>query len=135
MKAIVQDRYGSPEVLELQEIDQPAVGDDEVLVRVRAASVHADVWHVVRGFPYLLRLMGNGLRRPKHRVSPSPSCWSTAVATIRIWPGRLATMPWSLLSAGPPDAFFAFQQTSRITCVAATEAVSNCLGRRGTALR
>ena len=45
MKAIVQDRYGSPDVLELREIDKPPAGDDDVLVRVRAASVHADVWH------------------------------------------------------------------------------------------
>lgn len=47
MKAIVQDRYGSPdEVLQLREINKPVIGDDEVLVRVRAASVHPDVWHV-----------------------------------------------------------------------------------------
>ena len=46
MKAIVQDAYGSPDVLELRDIDKPSVEDDEVLVRVRAASVHPDVWHV-----------------------------------------------------------------------------------------
>lgn len=69
MKAIIQDRYGSPrEVLHLREIDVPVVQDDEVLVRVRAASVHPDVWHVVTGRPYVLRLMGAGLRRPKTRV-------------------------------------------------------------------
>jgi NADPH:quinone reductase-like Zn-dependent oxidoreductase len=68
MKAIVQERYWSPDVLELQEIEKPAVGDDDVLVRVRAASVHPDVWHVVTGRPYVLRVMGNGLRRPKKRV-------------------------------------------------------------------
>jgi NADPH:quinone reductase-like Zn-dependent oxidoreductase len=68
MKAIVQDRYGSPDVLELREIDRPTVKDDEVLVRVRAASVHADVWHAMRGQPYVLRVMGSGLRAPKHRV-------------------------------------------------------------------
>ena len=55
MKAIVQTRYGEPrEVLELREIDTPGVGDYEVLVRVRATSVHADVWHVGAaraGFP------------------------------------------------------------------------------------
>ena len=65
MQAIVQDRYGSPDRLRLREIDRPAVGDDEVLVRVRAASVHPDVWHVVSGRPFVLRLMGSGLRRPK----------------------------------------------------------------------
>ncbi len=70
MKAIVQDDYGSPDdVLELREIDMPAVGDDEVLVRVHAASVHPDVWHVVRGLPYVLRLMGAGLLRTKERCS------------------------------------------------------------------
>lgn len=69
MRAIVQRRYGPPQdVLELQEIPQPHAGPDEVLVRVRAASVHPDVWHVVNGWPRLLRLMGSGLRRPKVRV-------------------------------------------------------------------
>jgi len=60
MKAIVQDKYGTPDALELREIDKPVVKDDEVLVRVHAASVHPDVWHVVRGLPYVLRLMGPG---------------------------------------------------------------------------
>jgi NADPH:quinone reductase-like Zn-dependent oxidoreductase len=68
MKAIVQNRYGSPDVLELREIDEPVPGDDQLLVRVRAASVHADVWHVMRGVPYVLRIMGAGLRRPKNLV-------------------------------------------------------------------
>jgi NADPH:quinone reductase-like Zn-dependent oxidoreductase len=68
MKAIVQDRYGSTDVLELREIEKPTAQDDEVLVRVRAASVHADVWHAMRGIPYVLRFMGSGVRRPKHRV-------------------------------------------------------------------
>src|SRR5215208_6067704 len=68
MKAIVQDKYGSPDVLELREIDKPVVKDDEVLVRVHAASVHPDVWHVVRGWPYALRLMGAGLLKPKNCV-------------------------------------------------------------------
>jgi NADPH:quinone reductase-like Zn-dependent oxidoreductase len=68
MKAIIQDRYGSPDALELTEIDPPATGDDEVLVRVRAASVHADVWHAMTGQPYVLRILGSGLRKPKNRV-------------------------------------------------------------------
>jgi NADPH:quinone reductase-like Zn-dependent oxidoreductase len=72
MRAIVQDRYGAPdEVLHLREIDTPTPGPDEVLVRVRAASVHADVWHVVTGYPRVLRLMGAGLRKPKHPVPGS----------------------------------------------------------------
>jgi NADPH:quinone reductase-like Zn-dependent oxidoreductase len=68
MKAIVQNRYGSPDVLKLREVDRPAVGDHRMLVRVRAASVHADVWHVMRGVPYVLRIMGAGLRAPKDLV-------------------------------------------------------------------
>lgn len=68
MKAIVQDKYGSPDDLELREVDKPAVGDDEVLVRVRAASVHPDIWHVVSGRPYVLRLMGTGIFKPKNPI-------------------------------------------------------------------
>jgi NADPH:quinone reductase-like Zn-dependent oxidoreductase len=69
VKAIVQTRYGEPQdVLELREIDTPAVGEDEVLVRVRATSVHADVWHAVSGRPILVRLMGAGLFRPKDPI-------------------------------------------------------------------
>jgi NADPH:quinone reductase-like Zn-dependent oxidoreductase len=69
MKAIVQENYGSPlDVLNLKDIDKPVLKDDEVRVRVRAASVHPDVWHVVRGLPYVLRIMGAGLLRPKNSV-------------------------------------------------------------------
>src|SRR5918998_1638017 len=68
MKAIVQNKYGSPDVLELRDVDKPGVKDDEVLVRVPAASVHPDVWHVVRGRPYALRLMGAGQLKPKNSV-------------------------------------------------------------------
>jgi NADPH:quinone reductase-like Zn-dependent oxidoreductase len=64
MKAIVQVKYGAPEDLRLQEVDPPPVGDEDVLVRVRAASLHPDVWHVVSGRPYVLRLMGAGLLKP-----------------------------------------------------------------------
>ncbi|MEU4715692.1 NAD(P)-dependent alcohol dehydrogenase [Micromonospora purpureochromogenes] len=67
MKAIVQDRYGSADVLELQDIDPPRVGDDDVLVRVHAAGVDPGVWHLMTGLPYPVRL-GYGLRRPRHRV-------------------------------------------------------------------
>lgn len=68
MKAIVQEKYGSPDDLELKEIDKPVVGDDDVLVRVHAAGLDQGVWHLVTGLPYLLRIMGFGLRRPKTRV-------------------------------------------------------------------
>ncbi|MDH3290215.1 MAG: NAD(P)-dependent alcohol dehydrogenase [Gemmatimonadota bacterium] len=68
MKAIVQDTYGSPDVLQLRDIDTPVPGDDDVLVRVHAAGVDPGVWHVMTGLPYLIRIMGYGLRAPKTRV-------------------------------------------------------------------
>ncbi|MFE7644247.1 NAD(P)-dependent alcohol dehydrogenase [Streptomyces phaeoluteigriseus] len=68
MKAIVQDVYGPAEVLELRDIDKPVAGDDDVLLRVRAAGVDPSVWHLMTGLPYPIRIMGFGLRRPKLRV-------------------------------------------------------------------
>jgi NADPH:quinone reductase-like Zn-dependent oxidoreductase len=64
MKAIVYGTYGSPDVLKLTDIDQPTVADDQVLVRVRAASVNPADWHFMRGLPYLVRMI-NGLRKPR----------------------------------------------------------------------
>jgi NADPH:quinone reductase-like Zn-dependent oxidoreductase len=64
MKAIVQDRFGSPDVLELREIDKPQVGESEVLVRVRAASVNPADWYAMAGIPYVARPQ-MGLGKPK----------------------------------------------------------------------
>jgi NADPH:quinone reductase-like Zn-dependent oxidoreductase len=69
MKAIVYTRYGSPDVLQLKEISQPAVRDDEVLVRVCAAALNPADWHLMRGLPYLARVVA-GLRRPATPVVP-----------------------------------------------------------------
>jgi NADPH:quinone reductase-like Zn-dependent oxidoreductase len=68
MKAIVQDEYGSPDVLELRDIEQPVIGDTEVLVRVHAAGLDRGVWHMMAGLPYPIRLAGYGLRAPKNPV-------------------------------------------------------------------
>jgi NADPH:quinone reductase-like Zn-dependent oxidoreductase len=67
LKAIVRDTYGSPDVLELTDIDKPEPGDDEVLLRVHAASVNPADWHILRGAPYIARIEF-GLRKPKDRV-------------------------------------------------------------------
>ncbi len=67
MKAAVYHRYGPPEVLQLEEVDMPVPREDEVLVRVHAASVNAGDWHLLRGKPLLLRPW-SGLLRPKHKV-------------------------------------------------------------------
>ena len=68
MKAIVQHTYGGPDVLRLQDVDEPSPAADEVLVRVHAAGVDRGVWHVVTGTPYLMRLAGYGLRTPRKPV-------------------------------------------------------------------
>ena len=68
LKAITRDRYGSADVLALNDVAMPVAGDDEVLIRVRAAGVGPEVWHLMTGRPYFVRLMGFGLRKPKVRV-------------------------------------------------------------------
>ena len=68
MKAIVRYKYGSPDVLELKDIDKPEIGDGEVLVRVHAAGVDRGVWHIMTGLAYPIRLAGYGLRAPKNPV-------------------------------------------------------------------
>jgi NADPH:quinone reductase-like Zn-dependent oxidoreductase len=67
MQAIVQDTYGSMDVLELREIDRPVLTDNQVLVQVRAAGLHRGDWHVMTGLPYMIRVVVPtlGLRRPK----------------------------------------------------------------------
>jgi NADPH:quinone reductase-like Zn-dependent oxidoreductase len=68
MKAIVQDTYGSTDVLEFRDIDTPAIADNEVLVRVKAAGVDRGVWHLMTGLPYPVRAAGYGLRTPRTPV-------------------------------------------------------------------
>ena len=63
-----RDTYGSTDVLEFRDVDMPVIGDDDVLVRVRAAGVDQGVWHVMAGLPYPIRLAGYGLRAPKNPV-------------------------------------------------------------------
>jgi NADPH:quinone reductase-like Zn-dependent oxidoreductase len=93
MKAMTQDRYGSPDVLELREIDTPQIGDGDVLVRVHAASVHVGDWILMRGVPYALRLV-SGPRRPKHPVP------GTDVA------GTVAAVGKDVTALRPGDAVF-----------------------------
>ena len=69
MKAVVQDRFGPPDVLRLADTGLPEAGADDVLVRVRAAALNPADWHILRGDPLVARLMGVGLTRPKARVA------------------------------------------------------------------
>ena len=93
MKAMVQDRYGSAEVLELRDIDKPEIGDDEVLVRVRAAGVNPADWAIMSGLPYIARPV-YGLRKPKNGVR------GTDVA------GEVAAVGTSVTRFGPGDEVF-----------------------------
>ena len=68
MKAVVQDKYGPPEILELREVERPAVAAGDVLVQVRAASVNPQDWHLLRASPFIIRATGNGLRAPKRPI-------------------------------------------------------------------
>ena len=68
MKAVACPSYGPPDVLELMEIEKPTPKDDEVLVEVHAASVNAADWHIMRGKPSMMRLMGVGLLKPKNKI-------------------------------------------------------------------
>jgi len=68
MNAVVYSAYGGPEVLELAEVERPTPADDELLIRVVAASVNAGDWHLVRGTPFLVRLLYRGYLRPRFRT-------------------------------------------------------------------
>jgi NADPH:quinone reductase-like Zn-dependent oxidoreductase len=68
MKAIICTRYGPPDVLQLKEVAKPAPKDDEVLIRVHAASVNSRDWRRMRANPFFIRLMGGGLLRPKNTI-------------------------------------------------------------------
>ena len=68
MRAVLHTKYGPPDVLRLEDIPKPIPTDDEVLVRVHAASLNAVDWHILRAKPFPIRLMGMGLLRPKHKV-------------------------------------------------------------------
>lgn len=68
MRAVFRSAYGTADVLELKDVAKPPVGDEEVLIRVRAAGVDRGVWHVMTGLPYPIRLAGFGLRAPKNPV-------------------------------------------------------------------
>ena len=68
MKAMTRSVYGSAEVLEFADVDRPAAADNEVLIRVHAAGAGPEVWHLMTGLPYLVRIMGFGLRTPKNPI-------------------------------------------------------------------
>ena len=80
MNAIVQDKYGSADVLELRDVEEPQPGDDELLIRVHAAGVDPGVCHLMTGLPYLVRVMGFGFRKPKIRIRGSDAAGTVEAA-------------------------------------------------------
>jgi NADPH:quinone reductase-like Zn-dependent oxidoreductase len=113
MRAIVQRFYGSPEVLESADVDRPVVGDDDVLVRVRAASVHPGDYFLMTGEPYVVRL-AFGLRRPRH---PIPG---------RDLAGVVAAVGKDVVDLQPGDEVFGWSTTGTLAeyaCVPAAQLV------------
>lgn len=94
MKAMVQDRYGPPDVLRLEDVPTPVPGPGEVLLRVRAAGIDPGEWALLTGEPYMIRVMGFGLHRPKLRVR------GTDVA------GRVEVIGQGVSGLGPGDDVF-----------------------------
>jgi NADPH:quinone reductase-like Zn-dependent oxidoreductase len=142
MKAIVQDAYGSADVLELREVDRPAIGEDEVLVRVRAAGVDPGVWHLMTGEPYLVRAMGYGLRAPKVAVRGRDLAGVVETVGPRVTRLRAgdeaygtcesgsfaeyAAAPQHLLAAKPAGVSFEQAAATPISGVTALRAVRDC---------
>jgi NADPH:quinone reductase-like Zn-dependent oxidoreductase len=133
MKAIVQERFGSPDTLRLVDTDRPEVGADDVLVRVHAAALNPADWHILRGDPYVARLMGIGLTKPKHRVAGTDAAGVVEAvgANVRdLQPGdevlgfvRGAFAEYACASADlvvPKPASLTFEQASAIPIAATT---------------
>src|SRR5881396_2521781 len=108
MKAIVRHKYGTSDVLGLEDVDVPGLEDDRALVRVHAASVNALDWHLLRGLPYLVRL-SEGLRRPKR------SSMGVDVA------GRVEAVGKNVTQFRPGDAVFGARDGAFAEYVAAKE--------------
>ena len=103
MKAIVQDRYGSADVLEFRDIDDPVVGEDDVLVRVHAAGCGPDVWHLMTGLPYFVRIMpgfakmranvrGRDVAGTVESVGPAVRDWQPGDEVLGIVEGSFAEL-------------------------------------------
>jgi NADPH:quinone reductase-like Zn-dependent oxidoreductase len=100
LKAIVYHRYGSPDVLELAEIDKPVVRDGEVLVRVCAAALNPADWHFMRGLPYIARVIF-GLRKPRPTVLASDMA------------GHVEAVGKNVTGIGPGDEVFERTRTGQ----------------------
>src|SRR5215475_9599818 len=142
MKAIVQDVYGSADVLELRDIDRPSIGADQVLVKVRAAGVDPGVWHLMTGRPYLVRAMGFGLRKPKVVVRGRDVAGvveSVGAGVTRLRPGQevygtcergsfaeYATAPQQRLAVKPANVSFEQAAATPVSGMTALQGIRDC---------
>ncbi len=134
MKAIAYEGYGSADVLEVKEVRKPDIESDGVLLRVRAASANPYDWHVMRGVPYIARLMATGLRKPKYSVLGTDVAGEVEVvgnAVTRFRPGdevfgfvgsggfaEYVSAPEKLLAVKPAN--LSFQQAATVPLAAVT---------------
>jgi len=134
MKAIAYEGYGSADVLEVKEVRKPDIESDGVLLRVRAASANPYDWHVMRGVPYIARLMATGLRKPKSSVLGTDVAGEVEVvgnAVTRFRPGdevfgfvgsggfaEYVSAPEKLLAVKPAN--LSFQQAATVPLAAVT---------------
>ena len=140
MQAIVQDKYGSADVLELRTIDRPDNAADEVLIEVQAAGVDRGVWHLMTGHPYLVRLAGFGILKPKNRV-PGLDVAGRVVTigedVTRFQPGdevfgigkgsyaQYTTADQNKLAAKPANATFEQAAVAAVSGITALEALTD----------
>ncbi len=111
MKAIIYHEYGSPDVLRLTEVEKPISKDDEVLVKVHAASVNARDWHLLTADIFLVRLMGGGLRKPKDTILGADIA------------GRVETVGKNVTQFQPGDEVFGCQSGGFAEYICARESV------------
>ena len=119
MKAVIQDRFGPPEVLRLADTDLPAAGDDDVVIRVRAAALNPADWHILRGDPLVARLMGVGLTRPKAGVAGTDMAVGDAVLGF----AKGAFAEYACAAADkvvPKPAALSFEQAAAVPIAATT---------------
>jgi NADPH:quinone reductase-like Zn-dependent oxidoreductase len=144
MKAIVQDTYGTADVLELRDVERPSIGDEDVLIAVRAAGVDPGVWHLMTGRPILVRAMGFGLTKPKVAVRGRDVAGvveAVGAKVTRFQPGdevygtcesgsfaEFAAAPEGQLALKPTNLSFEQAATVPISGVTALQGVRDCGG-------
>ena len=100
MKAITRDRYGSPDVLQLQDVPKPVPGENEVLLRVRATSINPYDWHFLRGMPLFARPTASGLLKPKSQILGSDAAGQVEAVGSGATRFRVGDEVFGLVEAG-----------------------------------